>query len=155
MSPSRYISVICSLLPFSLATQLFSNATIPGNLTTECSAALLADVQCSPVVAVLRPGIYYPNATLQRTCTGNCSSSLEQYTRKVLDSCGDQSWTGFGDKTMPVSVIADVMQYHFDLVCMTDSGRYCNDVAAQAALTTDSSRKIIEEHCALDANYAI
>ena len=39
---------------------------------------------------------------------------------------------------MPLAIIPDMLQYHYNLTCLTDSGRYCNAVAAKAAAALDS-----------------
>jgi hypothetical protein len=37
------------------------------------------------------------------------------------------------DVVMPFATIPDLLRYSFNLTCLMDSGRYCNQVAAAAA----------------------
>ena len=46
-------------------------------------------------------------------------------------------WNGYGDQPESVAVIPDLMRYNYDLVCLMDSGRYCNIVAGAAAAMLD------------------
>jgi hypothetical protein len=143
-------SLLISLTSFSIlfnpthAIQLLSNATIPLNLTAGCSSALAADVDCSPVVTYLKAGSYYPQTTLNRTCTANCETALASWERKIVSSCSGETWSGYGDVPMPLTVIPDLIRYEFNLSCITDSGRFCNNVAAQAAYAADPESKLGE-----------
>ncbi|OBT95526.2 hypothetical protein VE01_05175 [Pseudogymnoascus verrucosus] len=38
---------------------------------------------------------------------------------------------------MPLLIIPDMMKYQYSLACLTDSGRFCNNVAAEAAYVLD------------------
>lgn len=117
--------------------KLFDVNTVPGNVTTTCSAALLNDISCSPVVSSLQDGAYYPVSTLNRTCTAACTSALSQYEAAVASSCAGQSWNGYEDTPMPLMIIPGLLRYHYDIACLMDSGRYCNNVAAEAAFSLD------------------
>ncbi|KAL8709699.1 MAG: hypothetical protein Q9220_005639 [cf. Caloplaca sp. 1 TL-2023] len=39
---------------------------------------------------------------------------------------------------MPLVVIPDIMRYLYNLTCLMESGRFCNNVAANAALALDA-----------------
>lgn len=47
---------------------------------------------------------------------------------------------------MPIAVMPDMLRNHYNLTCLTDSGRYCNSVAAKttAALDSESTEKPFE-----------
>lgn len=125
----------------SVAFQIFSNTTIPVNLTVSCSDALLRDVTCSPTVRTLQAGIYYPASLLIRTCTDECTAALATYETEVIAACEGQTWNGpdgDGNATLPVAVIPDLLRYHYNLTCLMDSGRYCNTVAANAAAADEN-----------------
>lgn len=38
---------------------------------------------------------------------------------------------------MPLAIIPDMPRYHYNLTCSTDSGGYCNAVAAKAPAALD------------------
>jgi hypothetical protein len=118
---------------------LFRKRTVPQNLTEACSASLLSDVECSPFVASLEAGSHYPESILARTCTAGCAASLSRWQANVTSSCSGQSWSGYHGKSMPLEMIPDMMHYSFNLSCITDHGRFCNTVAAQAAYASDPS----------------
>lgn len=124
------------------AVRLVSNTSLPTNLTQSCASALLDDVECSPVVTALRIGSYYPQSTLNTTCTTQCANALSQYQAAVASACREQTWTGYEDTVMPLVVIPDLQRYLFDLTCLMDSNRYCNVVAAEAAFTSDPASTI-------------
>jgi len=143
-SKEQLFSVILSWVFFQTAHgfQIFTNETVPKNLTGTCSTALLKDISCSPVVLSLRSGDYYPVSTLNKTCTTACQTALSQYESTVVSSCNGQSWNGYEDTPMPLSIIPDLLRYQFNLTCLMDSGRYCNNIAAQAAFSLDPGGEI-------------
>ncbi|KAF8252101.1 LysM domain-containing protein [Wilcoxina mikolae CBS 423.85] len=119
------------------AVQVFDNSTVPTNLTTACTNALLNDLNCTPAVLALQIGFYYANSTLERTCTTDCANSLSNYRASIAEACDNETWVGDYDNVLPVVMIPDTMRYNFDLICMMDSGRYCNTVAADYAAFLD------------------
>lgn len=121
------------------AVKLFTNATVPSNLTSACAIALSTDVNCSPFVLSLRTGLYYPNDTLERTCTTNCHSALTSYRAQIATACATETWLGYQDVILPVVTIPEMLQYQYNLTCLMDSGRYCNNVAASYAASRDPS----------------
>lgn len=120
--------------PRADAVQFLQDTTLPANVTAACSSALVGDVNCSPVVAALRSGLYYPQSTLNRTCTVDCANALSAYESNVISACGSQTWNGYQDTEMPLAIIPDMLRYLYNLTCLMDSGRYCNVVSAAAAL---------------------
>ena len=124
------------------AVQLVRNSSIPTNLTDDCISAFHSDVNCSPVVAALRTGSYYTEATLNSTCTTDCRTALSAYESRMISACGDQTWNGYEDTVMPVVIIPDMLLYLFNLTCLMDSNRYCNNVASTAALALDPGSMI-------------
>lgn len=124
------------------AVKLFSNSTVPTNLTSACATALSSDVNCSPFVVSLRTGMYYSNDTLERTCTANCDSALTSYRARIVTACAMETWLGYEDAILPVVTIPELLQYQYNLSCLMDSGRYCNNVAASYAAGRDPSGMI-------------
>lgn len=119
------------------ATQLLTQSTLPRGLSSACTNALLADIGCSPIVASLQAGSFYPNSTLENVCTTECDIALASYESTVTSSCQGETWTGYDDETMPVRIIPDLIRYEYNLSCITDANRFCNNVAAQAAYAAD------------------
>ena len=129
--------LVAALLQQALAAQIFDKNTVPSNLTAKCRNAFLRDIQCSPVVANLRGDTYYEQKTLERTCKPACSAALSAYNSAIASACGKETWIGYDDSPMPVKVISDLVKFNYDLVCLTDSGRFCNIVAAGNAAAND------------------
>lgn len=135
---TTFLSAILTTIPqLAKAILLVTNTSLPTNLTAGCASALLNDINCSPVVTALRIGSYYPQSTLNRTCTTQCARALTSYQSAVIASCGDQTWTGYEDTVMPLVIIPDMLRYLFNLTCLMDSDRYCNNLAAEAAFALD------------------
>ncbi|KAL8772227.1 MAG: hypothetical protein Q9203_001365 [Teloschistes exilis] len=136
--PDRSLSVSLFILPqLASAVRLVTNSSIPANLTQSCATALLNDVNCSPVLTALRIGSYYPESTLNSTCTPQCTAALSSFQSAVVQACGEETWLGFEDTVMPLVVIPDILRYLYNLTCLMDTGRYCNTVAAKAAFAQD------------------
>jgi len=123
---------ITAALPF------FTNSTVPANLSPGCTNSLLTNIAgCSPVVAALRKGEYYPQDLLQTICTSTCDSDLAAFHSAVQSACAGELWTGIQDNEMPVLMIPELLMYNFALVCLSDSGRFCNVLAAEQAALSD------------------
>lgn len=136
---TSWLIIVLTLIDASTAFRAFTNASFASaNLTVPCVSALSNDISCSPAIARLRLGEYYPEETLRRTCTADCGQALAQYANKVTAACDKQIWKGYEDTEMPLAIIPDMLRYHYNLTCLTDSGRYCNAVAAKAAAALDS-----------------
>ncbi|KAH9866825.1 hypothetical protein J1614_008518 [Plenodomus biglobosus] len=124
------------------ALPFFNNGTIPANLTTTCANALLVDVvQCPITAAQFLNGFYYPPTTLEQACSSACSLALQNYEASVKTACAGQTWAGYDDENdAPLDMIPNLMRYNRDLACIQDSGRWCNVVAAAAAIQADPGR---------------
>ena len=134
-----WLLVVSTLVNASSAFRAFTNTSFAStNLTIPCIGALSGDIACSPGVAGLRLGEYHPEETLNRTCTADCGQALAQFANRVAAACDKQTWKGYEDTDMPLAIIPDMLRYHYNLTCLTDSGRYCNAVAAKAAAVLDS-----------------
>jgi hypothetical protein len=133
-------TLLCSL-PLVLTTRLFSNTTIPPGLTRDCIDALLVDVGCNSSLLGLQAGSYYSKSILEGLCTPGCSTSLGDYATNVEKHCADETWSGYGDENMPIAIITDLLQYEMTRACITDSGRFCNNVAASAAYAANPTSK--------------
>lgn len=130
------LHILFLTLPLSytaMAATFYTNVTAPKGLAIACTNALLADLDCSPVVPSLYHGGYYPNTTLERACTSECATALASYHSGIASSCNGEVWNGYGNETMPVLMIPEMVRYHYNLTCMTDNGRFCNNVAASYA----------------------
>ena len=136
---TNWLIIILTFINASTAFRAFSNSSFAStNLTIPCVGALSDDIACSPAVAALSLGEYYPQDTLSRTCTADCGQALALYENKVIAACGKQTWKGYEDTDMPLAIIPDMLRYHYNVTCLMDSGRYCNAVAAKAAAALDS-----------------
>lgn len=137
-----------TLLQVAYALPFFTNSTIPANLTTVCANALLTDVsQCPPTVARFTSGYYYPPMILEEACTSACSTALQIYEQSIKTACAGQTWAGYDDEDdAPLDLIPNVMRFNHELVCIQDSGRWCNVVAAAAAMQADPGRKYATSH---------
>lgn len=136
---NSWLVVVLTLINASTAFRAFTNASFASSkLSAPCVGALSEDIACSPAVAGLRLGEYYPEETLSRTCTADCGQALKQYANSVAAACEEQTWKGYEDTDLPIAIIPDMLRYHYNLTCLTDSGRYCNAVAAKAATALDS-----------------
>ena len=135
---TSWLVIVLTLINASTAYRAFTNSSFTStNLTKACVGALSDDITCSPAVAGLRVGEYYPEETLSRTCTADCGQALAEYAYKVAKACDKQTWKGYEDTDMPLAIIPDMLRYHYNLTCLMDSGRYCNTVAAKAAAILD------------------
>ena len=112
---------------------LYYNSTLPSNLTPDCTNALSQNVSCSRTIINLQNGVFYSNDTLTRTCTDSCDKGLDSWYTAVLNACSNQTWSGLSDEAAPVPMIPDLVRYQYHQTCLSDSGRFCNLVGAQAA----------------------
>lgn len=129
--------IVANFFYFSDAFQALTTRNLDSTLTLACKNALTADIACSPVVARFQKGSYYAESTLTETCTTACSTALDQYYTNVNSACGSQTWNGYENTEMPLLIIPDMMKYQYSLACLTDNGRFCNNVAAEAAFILD------------------
>lgn len=118
---------------FAQAVQFYTNSTVPANISTSCTNALLADVGCDPVVPALRSGEFYPANTLERACTSGCSDALQSYQNVITSACNNDVWLGYDNETMPVNMIPELLRFHFNLTCLVKNGEFCNNIAAAYA----------------------
>lgn len=131
------LSFIVSLLRCVQAVSFYTNSTVPGNLTSACTSALLADVNCDPVVPALLSGDFYPSSTLSRACTSNCANALSSFQSHVQTACSNDVWLGYNNETMPVVMIPELQRYHYNLTCLSYNGQFCNNVGAAYAAHLD------------------
>jgi hypothetical protein len=142
----RWLSLLALLIRETQARPFFTNGTIPANLTTECANTLLTDVtQCPATAANFINGFYYPVEVLEDACNRQCSTALGRYEARVKTACTGQTWAGYDDENdAPLDMIPNLMRFNRDLACIQDSERWCNVVAAAAALEADPGRKYLE-----------
>ena len=133
-----FLVIVLTLINASTAFRALTNTSFAStNLTIPCVGALSADIACSPTIAALSLGEYYPEETLSRTCTADCARALVLYANRVATACDKQTWKGYEDTDMPLAIIPDMLRYHYNLTCLMDSGRYCNTIAGKAAAALD------------------
>lgn len=117
------------------------NTSILESLTEACSKSLLSDVSCDPVVRDFSPGFFYPPKTLDRACTQKCQAGLDSYWDAVKSSCGNETVPGSFDLETSVLMIPGTFKRLYESICLRDSKRYCNNVAATAAAIKDPGSK--------------
>ena len=124
--------------------QYISNSSLPSvNLTVPCAAALQQIIACDPWVSRFRSGQYYDPAGLKTVCTTDCETAIQDYQSNVTRSCSDQLYNYTDSVYVPVSAIAEQLLYSYNLVCLEDAGRFCNNVAYQASLQADPDAQAI------------
>jgi hypothetical protein len=137
-----YVS-LAALLQGVLAVKLYGNTTLPTDITTECSSALLADINCDVAVTYLYPEGYFSQDLLEKSCTDGCSQALATFETNVVKACasqtfgGEENWDLTKNPVYPVAMIPNKLRFNYGLSCLKDSGRFCNLVAAEAAAETD------------------
>ncbi|ORY64855.1 uncharacterized protein BCR38DRAFT_431162 [Pseudomassariella vexata] len=123
------------------AVELYTLSTIPTSLSSDCQAALLADVaDCNLMVTKFRYGYFYPQALLEKTCTLPCGTALKAFEDAVVAACAGDVWDGYrddGEADMPVAVIPNVLRYLYEMTCLQDEERFCNVVAGANAALAD------------------
>lgn len=126
-----------NLSPVSAVKMLYEDS-LPEDLDAACSAALMADVACDPLVPALRHDFFYPPATLTRMCTTGCTSALKSWESSVRSACGsDVVIPGENDlDTSPIMIPAS-RQYIYSFTCLKENDVYCGPVAALAAFYAD------------------
>lgn len=83
-----------------------------------------------------------PPSVLEKACTTACVTALEQYEARIATACTGQTWTAYDEiDGAPLDIIANVMRFNHDLVCLKDAGRWCNVVAVAAAMQADPGRR--------------
>ncbi|KAH6653368.1 hypothetical protein BKA67DRAFT_593299 [Truncatella angustata] len=107
-----------------LAASILSKSTIPDGISQRCADALLTDIACSKAVKAF-------------ICDDACASALASYHDAVISSCASDSWTTTGDVDEPVAMISELVRYSYNLTCLSDDGRFCNNVAAAYAAAAD------------------
>ncbi|KAF1927817.1 carbohydrate-binding module family 50 protein [Didymella exigua CBS 183.55] len=114
------------------------NDSLPEDLAAACSAALMADIACDPLVPALRHDFFYPPATLTRMCTTGCASALQSWESTVRSACGkDVVIPGEDDlDTSPIMIPAS-RRYIYSFTCLKENNVFCGPVAALAAFSAN------------------
>ncbi|KEZ41911.1 hypothetical protein SAPIO_CDS6608 [Scedosporium apiospermum] len=112
--------------------------SLPEDLDAACSAALMADIACDPLVPALRHDFYYPPATLTRMCTAGCASAIQSWESSVRSACGNNIVIPAEDDldASPI-VIPASRQYIYSFTCLKENDVFCGPVAALTALFTN------------------
>lgn len=119
------------------AIPVVSREGLPMTLSDKCAEALISDVACDPNVLDFKPGYYYSPEILQRACTDTCKSALDSYLDRVKSSCGTETIVGPFDLEVSALIVPGMRKDLFQKTCLQDNGRYCNNVAATAAVIAD------------------
>jgi hypothetical protein len=138
---TRYTTfcLFISSLHIVQSVNIFTNNTLPINVSPLCGNALISDISCSPAVTALKNGGYYSQRLLERVCTSGCDDALRDYETRVRSTCAEQTWNGYFNETLPIAIVPGLLRYQYNQSCLMDSGRYCNIVAAQAATANSTS----------------
>lgn len=143
MSFYQYLLCVVVFLESCLAARLYENATLPTDLTTACTAALLAEINCDQSITNLFPEEYYSEDILNVACTDTCNTSLTAYESNIVKACesqnfgGEENWDLTRNPINPVAMIPNELRFNYGLACLKDSGRFCNLVTAAAAASVD------------------
>ncbi|KAI8938745.1 hypothetical protein NX059_004612 [Plenodomus lindquistii] len=112
--------------------------SLPEDLDAACSAALMADIACDPLVPALRHDFYYPPATLTRICTVGCASALQSWESSVRSACGHGIVIpAEHDLDASPIVIPASRRYTYSFTCLKENEVFCGPVAALAAFFTN------------------
>ena len=124
--------------------QYINNSSLPAvNLTDSCATALIQNISCDPWVSRFRSGQYYDPAGLKAVCTTDCQTAIQDYQSALAESCAGQLYNFTDSIYVPISTIAGQLLYGYNLVCLQDGGRFCNNVAYQASLQADPDAQAI------------
>jgi hypothetical protein len=132
---------LISILSFLSATEgfsVFNEKNLPLNLSPTCRGALINDINCEQVITSFTATEFYSPAVLDKACTSSCSSSWASLRSSTASSCGNQTWDGLGSDS-PIALIPELMSFSYNVVCLKDAGRYCNNVIAANAAATDQT----------------
>ncbi|PNH48238.1 hypothetical protein VD0004_g143 [Verticillium dahliae] len=131
------LGALLSFQPAAALTMIY-NDSLPDNLPSLCSKALLADVPCDRLVRDLRPDFFYRPTSLERMCTSGCAAALSSWTSSVRSACGKNVSvpTDFDLLASPV-VIPATLEHTFEFTCLRENNKFCGPVAALAAVFTD------------------
>jgi hypothetical protein len=98
---------------------------------------MMRDVACHSAVTALRLGAYYMEEMLKATCTAGCSQALAKYQAAVDSACPGHTFNREASPSTPILMIPNLLCYFYNLTYLTDSGRYCNIIAAEATIEVD------------------
>ncbi|KAI0905819.1 hypothetical protein F4823DRAFT_113363 [Ustulina deusta] len=134
--------VLCFISILHLTTaqsfQYVFDDSLPGTtLTDECSAALTKNISCDPWVSHFRSSGYYDPNGLKSVCTTSCQQAIQDYHTGLISSCAGLSYNYTDTTYLPIDAIGALLDYTYTLVCLQDSGRFCNYVAYESSLQAD------------------
>lgn len=133
------VGVWLALIHACYATQFFTADALPQGVSPDCADALTQNVDCSLAVIYLQPDEFYPKKSLDKICTSACGSALASWKSTIASSCADDHFPGFNkeDGEMPLGAIPDAIKFTYDLTCLKEGSRYCNNAAASLAANGD------------------
>lgn len=136
------LSMSLSPRPVSAVRMLYDDS-LPEDLDAACSAALMADISCDPLVPALRHDFYYPPATLTRLCTAGCASALQSWESSVRSACGNDIVIPAEDDlgaSSPIMIPAS-RRYIYRFTCLKENDVFCGPIAALTAFFTNPGGK--------------
>lgn len=132
------LGALLSLQPVAAVKMIYDDS-LPEDLPSACSAALLADVACDRLVRDLRPEFFYRPASLERICASGCAAALSSWKASVRSAC-PEGVSVPADFELPASpvVIPATLEYTFEFTCLRENNTFCGPVAALAAVFSDA-----------------
>lgn len=131
-------ALLLDTIVYSQSFQYVTNSSLPGtSLTEDCSMALLSNISCNPWVRGFRPGQYYNVEGLQAVCTSGCQTAIEDWQSTLASSCSDLMYNYTDTTSMPISAIGSQLLDYYNLACLQDGERFCNNVAYEKSLQND------------------
>ncbi|KAK3185814.1 hypothetical protein K4F52_005470 [Lecanicillium sp. MT-2017a] len=131
------LGALLSLQPVAAVKMIYDDS-LPEDLPSACSAALLADVACDRLVRDLRPEFFYRPASLERICASGCAVALSSWKASVRSAC-PEGVSVPADFELPASpvVIPATLEHTFEFTCLRENNTFCGPVAALAAVFSD------------------
>ncbi|KAK0670019.1 hypothetical protein QBC41DRAFT_318636 [Cercophora samala] len=136
--------ILAPLFDVTAAVKFLTAQTAPVGISSECLDALTVDVPCSLYVSRFRPGYYYTETVLDEACTAGCEAGLLSYETSVVSACSSDTWEGYDDDDdggEQLGTIPSLLRYLYSVICLRDSGRWCNVLGGVAAQTSDPGSK--------------
>ncbi|TQN75343.1 LysM domain-containing protein [Colletotrichum shisoi] len=118
------LGALMNLRPVAAVTMIYDDS-LPGNLPSACSAALLAD-------------FFYRPTSLERMCTSGCAAALSSWTVSVRSACGEDVSVP-AEFELPASRVVSpaTLEHTFQFTCPRENNNFRGPVAALAAVFRD------------------
>ncbi|KAI1290485.1 hypothetical protein F5Y03DRAFT_401258 [Xylaria venustula] len=141
LSASLFYALSCfGMLRYTSAQSfqyLFNDSLPDVALTPACAAALTSNISCDPSVTYFQAAEYYDPTGLRQVCTKDCQTGIQNYYSSLTTNCQGLMYNDTESTYLPIDSIGSRLEYIYSLVCLQDSGRFCNYVAYEASLQAD------------------